>query len=55
MALIETLENNLLPLVLLEGEENEGLNIYERMEFYHVAAMAALALVEEGKSDWMKM
>lgn len=53
IALIETIENNLLPSLIIEGEENEGLNIYERMEFYHVPGVS-IAFMNKGEIVWAK-
>lgn len=53
IALIETIENNLLPSILIEGEEIEGLNIYERMDFYHVPGVS-IAFLNKGEIVWAK-
>ncbi len=38
--LIDTIENNLLPAILVEGEKVEGMNILERMEHYKVPGVS---------------
>jgi CubicO group peptidase (beta-lactamase class C family) len=53
IALIEAIENNLLPSVLVEGEEVEGMNILDRMEYYHVPGIS-IAFLNEGEIAWAK-
>lgn len=53
MALIATIENNLLPPVLLEGQEDAGMNIYERMEHYKVPGVS-IAFMNGGKIVWAR-
>ncbi len=50
---IETIENNLLPGLLIEGEEVEGMNIQKRMEHYQVPGVS-IAFLNEGKIAWAK-
>ena len=51
--LIETIENKLLPSLLVEGEVVEGFSIQERMEYYHVPGVS-IAFLNEGKIAWAK-
>ncbi len=53
MALIEVVENNLLPPVIVEGEEIEGMNILDRMEYFHVPGVS-IAFLNGGKIAWAK-
>ena len=53
IALIETIENNLLPSVIVEGEGGDGFNILERMEYYKVPGVS-IAFLNEGKIAWAK-
>ncbi len=53
IALIETIENNLLPSVLVEGEEVDDMNILERMEHYHIPGVS-IAFLNEGEIVWAK-
>ena len=50
---IDTIENNLLPSLLVEGEEVEGMNIQKRMEHYHVPGVS-IAFLNEGEIAWAK-
>ena len=50
---IDTIENNLLPGLLIEGEEVEGMNIQKRMEHYQVPGVS-IAFLNEGKITWAK-
>jgi len=53
IALIETIENNLLPNILIEGEGIEGMNIHERMKHYQVPGVS-IAFLNMGKIVWAK-
>ena len=53
IALIETIENNLLPSLLVEGEEIEEYNIQERMEYYHIPGVS-IAFLNGGEIVWAK-
>ena len=53
MALIEAVENNLLPPVIVEGEETEGMNILDRMEYFHIPGVS-IAFLNGGKIAWAK-
>jgi CubicO group peptidase (beta-lactamase class C family) len=53
IALIEIIENSLLPAVLLEGQEDPGMNIHERMEHYRVPGLS-IAFLNDGKISWAK-
>ena len=46
--LIETIENKLLPSLLVEGEVVDGFSIQERMEYYKVPGVS-IAFLNEGK------
>lgn len=52
-ALIETIENNLLPSLILEGQEVEGMNIYDRMEYYQIPGVS-IAFLNGGEIEWAK-
>jgi len=52
-ALIETIENNLLPSILVEGEVVDGFSILERMEYYHVPGVS-IAFLNGGEIVWAK-
>lgn len=51
--LIETIENNLLPSVLIVGQETERFNILERMENYNVPGVS-IAFLNGGEIVWAK-
>jgi CubicO group peptidase (beta-lactamase class C family) len=53
IALIETIENNLLPSLLVEGEEIDGYNIQERMEYYQIPGVS-IAFLNGGEIVWAK-
>jgi len=53
IALIETIENNLLPAVIVEGEEGDGFNILDRMEHYKVPGLS-IAFLNEGRIKWAR-
>jgi CubicO group peptidase (beta-lactamase class C family) len=53
MALVDAVENNLLPAVIVEGEENQGMNLLERMEHYHVPGVS-IAFLDGGRIAWAK-
>ena len=53
ISLIETIENNLLPSVLVEGEEVEVFSILERMEYYHIPGVS-IAFLNGGEIVWAK-
>ncbi len=53
IALIDKIENSLLPLVIIEGDSLETYNIYERMEYYKVPAVS-IAFINDGKIKWAK-
>lgn len=50
---IEKLENGLLPLVKIKGEEKQVYNIYDRMEHYKVPGVS-IAFMDQGKIQWAK-
>jgi CubicO group peptidase (beta-lactamase class C family) len=51
--LIETIENNLLPSVLIVGQETKGFNILDRMENYRVPGVS-IAFLNGGEIVWAK-
>ncbi len=53
IALIETIENNLLPALLVEGEEIDEYNIQERMEYYQIPGVS-IAFLNGGEIVWAK-
>lgn len=53
IASIETIENNLLPSLIVEGEAVEGMNIYDRMEHYQIPGVS-IAFLNDGKIEWAK-
>jgi CubicO group peptidase (beta-lactamase class C family) len=53
IVLIETIENNLLSAVVVEGEAMGGMNILDRMEYYHVPG-ASIAFLNNGEIVWAK-
>lgn len=53
IALIECIENNLLPPVVVEGEAMEGMNIQTRMEHYNIPGVS-IAFLNGGKIAWAK-
>jgi len=53
LSLIETIENHLLPSVLIEGEPLEEFNILERMEKYNIPGVS-IAFLNRGEIVWAK-
>ena len=53
VALIDKIENSLLPTVIIEGDSLETYNIYERMEYYKVPGVS-IAFINEGEIKWAK-
>jgi len=53
ISLIDTIENNLLPSLLVEGEAVVGYSIHERMEYYHIPG-ASIAFLNGGDIVWAK-
>jgi len=51
--LISQIENNLLPKIILKGQETRGFNIIDRMEYYNVPGLS-LAFMDKGKIIWAK-
>lgn len=51
--LLETIENNLLPSIHIEGQETEGYNILERMAYYKVPGVS-IAFLNAGEIAWAK-
>lgn len=53
ITLIETIENNLLPAILIKGEVFESYGIQERMAHYHVPGVS-IAFLNGGAIVWAK-
>lgn len=53
LLLIETIENSLLPSVLIEGQDAEGFNIHERMKNYNIPGVS-IAFMNKGEIVWAK-
>jgi CubicO group peptidase (beta-lactamase class C family) len=53
IALIECIENNLLPAVVMEGDTAQGMNILDRMEHYNIPGVS-IAFLNEGRIAWAK-
>jgi CubicO group peptidase (beta-lactamase class C family) len=53
LRLIETIENHLLPSVLIEGKPLEEYNILERMEKYNIPGVS-IAFLNRGEIVWAK-
>jgi CubicO group peptidase (beta-lactamase class C family) len=51
--LINSIENNLLPELLIEGEKVDAYNILERMEHYNVPGVS-IAFLDKGKILWAR-
>ena len=50
---ITAIENNLLPGLIIEGEDTPPMNNHERMAFYNVPGLS-LAFFENGDIQWTK-
>ena len=53
LALIDKIENSLLPTVIIEGDSIETYNIHERMEYYKVPAVS-IAFINDGRIKWAR-
>jgi len=53
LALIDQIENSLLPVVVIEGDTLETYNIYDRMEYYKVPGVS-IAFINDGEIKWAK-
>ncbi len=53
VALIDKIENSLLPAIIIEGDSLETYNIYDRMEYYKVPGVS-IAFINEGEIKWAK-
>lgn len=53
LALIEKIENNLLPAMIIEGDSLQTYNINERMEHYNIPGVS-IAFINDGKVKWAK-
>lgn len=53
LALINKIENNLMPTVVIEGDSILSFNIYERMEHYNVPGVS-IAFMNDGQIKWAK-
>jgi CubicO group peptidase (beta-lactamase class C family) len=50
---ISEIENGLLPVIILDGEEQENFNIYKRMLYYKVPGVS-IAFMDNGEIIWAK-
>ena len=50
---LNTIENGLLPSILVKGDSVKSFNLVERMEHYNVPGVS-IAIVENGKIKWAK-
>ena len=53
ISLIGTIENNLLPTIIIEGEESDGYSIAERMDHYRVPGVS-IAFLNRGEIIWAR-
>ncbi len=53
VALIDKIENSLMPTVIIEGDSMNTYNIHERMEYYKVPGVS-IAFIDDGKIKWAK-
>jgi len=53
LSIIDKVENSLLPPIIIEGEELETYNIYDRMKYYNVPAVS-IAFIDGGEIVWAK-
>jgi len=53
LALIDSVENSLLPSILLKGQAEEGMNLLERMDYYHIPGVS-IAFMNGGNVVWAK-
>jgi len=53
LALIDKIENSLLPTVIIEGDSLETYNIHERMEYYKVPCVS-IAFINDGEIKWAR-
>lgn len=53
VALIDEIENNLLPAVIIEGDSLVTYNIHERMEYYKIPGVS-IAFLNNGDIKWAK-
>jgi len=53
LLLIETIENSLLPSILIEGQDTEGFNIHERMKNYNIPGVS-IAFMNDGEIVWSR-
>ena len=53
VALIDKIENSLLPAIIIEGDSLETYNIHDRMEYYKVPGVS-IAFINEGEIKWAK-
>jgi CubicO group peptidase (beta-lactamase class C family) len=52
-ALIDRIENNLMPAVIIEGDSLPSYNIYDRMAHYNIPGVS-IAFIDEGDIKWAK-
>ena len=53
ISLIGTIEDNLLPSIIIEGEESNGFSITERMNYYRVPGVS-IAFLNRGEIIWAR-
>ncbi len=53
IALIDKIENSLMPTVVIEGDSMAVYNIHERMEYYNVPGVS-IAFINDGEIKWAK-
>lgn len=53
LSLVDAIENNLLPSIIIEGHDNEGFNILDRMENYRVPGVS-IAFSNRGDIVWAR-
>jgi CubicO group peptidase (beta-lactamase class C family) len=53
VALIDSIENSLLPSILIEGEPVEGFNLLDRMDYYKVPGIS-IAFMNGGEIVWAR-
>lgn len=53
LAILEKVENGLVPFVKVKGEQAAGYNIHERMRYYKVPGLS-IAFLNNGKIVWAK-
>jgi len=52
-ALIDRVENNLMPAVIIEGDSLPSYNIYDRMAHYNIPGVS-IAFIDDGEIKWAR-